>query len=192
MKHNWNDIKTEYVTTKISTRALARKFGVSPSDVAKRCSREKWVEERSKFRDEVVSKAVQNQVIDRAEIVRQELLLLDKLDSLMDKILADPLQFNRHLVTESKDGIVTTVEKVFDKLDARSLKDVAQVLSITIRLRLQLSEVLTAKEQLDVDLMKTRMEVEKIKYDILKQKSESTAPPEIRVIMTDELRSWAK
>lgn len=43
---DWNAIKTEYISTSISQRALAEKYGVSPSTLRYRAKREGWDDER--------------------------------------------------------------------------------------------------------------------------------------------------
>ena len=44
-KIDWDAIKTEYVTTDISQRALIEKYKVNNVDLAKHSKNEKWVEE---------------------------------------------------------------------------------------------------------------------------------------------------
>lgn len=49
---DWAAIKTEYITTQISTRDIAKKYGVSHSQIARRSSREKWAQHRETLRNE--------------------------------------------------------------------------------------------------------------------------------------------
>lgn len=53
---NWPRIKNEYIHTGISTRELARKYGVSASAVMRRASKEAWVSERKKQRQRIDEK----------------------------------------------------------------------------------------------------------------------------------------
>lgn len=55
---NWEKIKIEYITTDISYRKLAEKYGVSPSSVAKRMKNEKWTEKRKQTKRKSVAKAI--------------------------------------------------------------------------------------------------------------------------------------
>lgn len=46
---DWLTIKSEYISTQISTRALAQKHGVSYSTLEKRARKEGWVSERGRI-----------------------------------------------------------------------------------------------------------------------------------------------
>ncbi|MCD8086476.1 MAG: hypothetical protein LUF28_09205 [Clostridiales bacterium] len=56
---DWTKIKTEYITTNISQRALAAKYGVSKSTLAKRSSEEQWVALREECRGKIEAKSEQ-------------------------------------------------------------------------------------------------------------------------------------
>lgn len=59
MSVDWLKIKTEYVTTQISTRDLAQKHGVPYSTLRKRAEKENWSEERKKQGRKVSAKVAQ-------------------------------------------------------------------------------------------------------------------------------------
>lgn len=56
---DWIAIKSEYINTDISTRDLARKYGVKYSTLRDRCAREEWSAERAKHTSNVVAKTEQ-------------------------------------------------------------------------------------------------------------------------------------
>lgn len=56
---DWVSIKTEYISTQISTRELAKKHGVSHSQVARRSAVEKWVEQRETLRNKTETLCIQ-------------------------------------------------------------------------------------------------------------------------------------
>ena len=56
---DWTKIKREYVTTDISTRALAEKHGVPYGTLQKRAAKEKWADERSTYGCKTGAKWVQ-------------------------------------------------------------------------------------------------------------------------------------
>lgn len=58
-KADWMAIKTEYVTTRTSMRALAEKFGVSVDAIKRKAAAEKWTEERTKLTPKIHQKTVQ-------------------------------------------------------------------------------------------------------------------------------------
>lgn len=59
---DWLQIKMEYVTTQISTRELARKHGLSHSQIARRSSKEGWAALRETARNETETLCIQKTV----------------------------------------------------------------------------------------------------------------------------------
>ena len=53
---DWDAIKQEYISTNISQRELAEKYGVSVSSLGKKCASEGWSGLRKKFRKKVEKK----------------------------------------------------------------------------------------------------------------------------------------
>ena len=82
---DWEKMKAEYVTTEISVRDLAEKYGVHYTTVGKRASKEKWQELRQQQTNRTLTKiltAVSDQKAVRAK------KLYDATDALLDKIVA--------------------------------------------------------------------------------------------------------
>ena len=93
---DWKTIETEYVTTDISHRQLAEKYGICRSTISKKATDDKWSEKRNKHRDKTVSKAVNavgtKQASMAAKLYGVGGLLLDKVKSLLEdnpEVLAD-------------------------------------------------------------------------------------------------------
>ena len=55
---DWQAIKTEYITTDTSYRKLAQKYGVNTTNIAKKASKEKWVEQRNENANKTLSKTL--------------------------------------------------------------------------------------------------------------------------------------
>ena len=85
---DWQAIKTEYITTDTSYRKLARKYGVNQTNIAKRASKEKWVEQRNENASKTLSKtlnAIGNKQAERAaKLIGVSDLLLDKIKNLLE------------------------------------------------------------------------------------------------------------
>ena len=56
---DWDAIKQEYISTNISQRELAEKYGVSVSSLGKKCASEGWSGLRKKFRKKVEKKTME-------------------------------------------------------------------------------------------------------------------------------------
>ena len=93
---DWQEIKTEYITTNTSYRKLAQKYGVNVTNIAKRASQEHWVEQRNQNATKTQSKilnAISNNQANRA--VRLQTVadkLLNKVESLLEQ--SDPLEMD--------------------------------------------------------------------------------------------------
>ena len=66
---DWQKIKTEYITTQISYRALEKKYGINYKVIADKGKKEGWSQLRSQHRDNTLTKTldtISNQQVDRA------------------------------------------------------------------------------------------------------------------------------
>ena len=106
---DWQAIKTEYITTDTSYRKLAQKYGVNATNIAKKASKEKWVEQRNKNANETLSKtlnAISRKQADRAaNLIAVSDMLLNKVKSLLEadsELPIDP-QSMKHISGVLKD-----------------------------------------------------------------------------------------
>ena len=126
---NWDNLRTEYVTTGISHRLLADKHKIGLRLISQHSKEEKWVEKRKEYRIDTASRAHQKKqdkdVNQLAELTDATQIAIDR----VMKILKDEKQFHRHIVYESPlPGTSEAVEKICDKADTKALKDVVNTL----------------------------------------------------------------
>ena len=103
---DWNEIKTEYISTEIGYRDLAKKHGVSFSTLQRRAKKENWAGIRRQVCDDTVTAvttAVINSNVDRAV----------RLQGVADQLL---------------DKIELTVDNIDGRKSARAVKDVSDAL----------------------------------------------------------------
>lgn len=95
MAIDWLKIKTEYISTAISTRKLAEKHGVSASIVMKRAASEKWAAQRTEQASKIEAKVKQKTAskIASSEVSRIA-CLLSLSDKLGEKLGANIAQLN--------------------------------------------------------------------------------------------------
>lgn len=150
MATDWNAVKTEYITTSISQRKLAKKFGISLRNLNERSSREGWVEQQSKYREKTVTKAISKASDKEANHLSALMISADKMAENIREALEDKDQFYRYalqkrekyaepvsrIVTDG-DGNSNEViieeqqwieEQVLEKLDTKALKDLTGAL----------------------------------------------------------------
>ena len=77
---DWKKIKAEYIRTDISLRAIAEKYGVSFSSVARRSIKEKWTDLRRQSDNKASTKIVESAAESKAKGV-------DKIQSVADLLL---------------------------------------------------------------------------------------------------------
>ena len=77
---DWQAIKTEYITTQTSYRKLAEKYGIHYKVISDRGKDEGWVELRSQYRDETLTKAL-------GKISDKQSDKMARIDDLADKLL---------------------------------------------------------------------------------------------------------
>ena len=80
MAVDWLAIKTEYITTDISYRKLADKYGIHYKVIADRGKAEGWVEQRSQHRDKTLTKTLD-------KISAKQASKLARIDTLTDRLL---------------------------------------------------------------------------------------------------------
>lgn len=192
MKHNWEKIKTEYITTDISTRKLAEKHHTTQGEISKRCSKEKWVELRKDHRYKVTSKAVQKTASLRANLLEKELQSLGYLSESISAAASDPHQFQRHIINcLNSDGSKVPKEMICAKYDTKSLRELASTIAIVVGLKMQIAGILTERDSIMADIAQQRLEIERMKYELMIVKSSCADSHEVRVIIADELQPFA-
>lgn len=186
MAFDMDEIKSEYITTDISLAKLAEKHGCTKSLLAKRSTAEKWVEERKRYRRNVVSKTVESRAREDANHLSELLGAAEMITG----IAVDALTNSRHLYTyqverrerytvpidsesgdiwsEDTDGVPIaerqwTEDRVSDAINTRALKDLASIVKEMTGLLRDFYDLPTAaqREQRDINLARLRMDEKK-------------------------------
>lgn len=191
-KFDWEKIKTEYVTSDINLRDLAKKNGVSMNTISKYCKKEGWVKAREDYCAKVSKKAVQKSCDKRAnelsKVLDSSMLIRDRIYDAMN----DPQQFNRYLVTRGrKGGEFETVEEVHEKVDTKAIREMTQALKAVEDLIRSLNNIPTRAEEQRLKLERERFELEKEKWE--REKAEQSAAHEVRITFdTDDMEGWTE
>ena len=142
---DWQTIETEYVTTDISHRQLAEKYGIGRSRLSQYASKEKWSEKRDQHRTKTVSKAVNaigtKQANMAAKLYGVGGLLLDRVKSILEdnpEILAD---------TSSMKDVSVVLKNIKDLLMVKSDADMREQEARIEKLR---KEAMVEKENNEV------------------------------------------
>ena len=160
---DWESIKSEYVTTNISQKKLAEKYGVSKNAVQYRCAVDRWGDQRRQHRDRVMEKTSQRLSDAAAERMVQLMGGTDKMLTATLQALDDPEQFYRYLVKEKADGETYTKEEVFRKADTKAMKDMTLLLEKLTGLTRDLYGLPTREQELRRELAEEKLALEKKK-----------------------------
>ena len=149
--YDWESARADYIAGGVTLAELSEKYGIPKGSIGVRCTNEGWRYMRSALDPaEKIADAVcgANGELDGAKLQsvifdgicsREKLFeLRDIAEALTEKVkraVFDELQFNRYLVSEKgsdENGKSTsfTVEKCFDKLDTKSLKETVGALKV--------------------------------------------------------------
>ena len=181
---NWEEIKVEYITTDISLRKLAKKYDIPQSNINRRCSNEKWVEQREQYKSKVTAKTVEKSANREASRLTRLMDTTSKAIDVTVKAFGDPEQFNRYIVekrekygfpvpTGDGDAGDTSLlsertwseEQVFCKIDTKALKDMTAVLKDLTALMRDFYNLPTPAQSEAQRIAKERLELEKRKVD---------------------------
>lgn len=104
---NWEEIKREYVSTKISMREIARKYGFSVSTVSERAKKEGWKRTAERVRTVTEQKYVEKLAdakVSNADKAMQIInKLMDKMNRSIDCVKDGDIQSMKQLVGAMKD-----------------------------------------------------------------------------------------
>jgi len=119
---DWAGIRNEYITTTISQRALAEKYGVSHVTLGKRAKREGWLDARRQKDDKTKAKTIEK-ASERGSNVR--LSVYDTAERLLRVVNGQIDSIEGGEPINPKD-VATTLKIVRDVLDVKSERDLAE------------------------------------------------------------------
>lgn len=200
---DWLAIKTEYITTDISQRKLAKKYGLSVSTIARKSTDEGWVEQREQHKSKVLSKTTEKIANKEANKLAKLAAATDKAIDVVVKAFEDPDQFNRYIVEtmeeyadpeiiEEADGDTHAIgmrkwshEERFAKVDTKALKDLTTVLKDLTGLMRNLYGIPTQAEA-----EAQRIAAERLKLEQMKANANDNSGDSIEVVFAAGPEEW--
>lgn len=132
---DWKAIETEYITTDISYRKLAQKYGVGASTLYAKGSKEKWVEKKEQYQSKTMAKTLEKTSQQEANRAVKMMSVADKLLLKIEAIVDRPEPLN---------------EKAIRSLTA-AVKDLKEIQSIKSALDDQEQKARIAKLQMEAE-----------------------------------------
>lgn len=121
-RRDWGEIKNAYITGKESLKELAEKYGIPLRTIKDRSSKERWVEERKKFRTDVAQKASQKTA---KKEVKRLVKLRDVAEDVADLIGQDVERMKK--LREKRKSVTPEDVKMIKDLTV-ALKNIADVM----------------------------------------------------------------
>lgn len=163
-KYDWNALKIEYVTGRISVERMSKKYNIPLPTIKQRATKDKWSAAKKRHYDSVVRKTSEKLASRQANKLAKELSIADKMADVLKAALDDAEQFRRHIVQTRNGEIWDASERVFDKYDMKAFKDAVSALKTIEELKRSIDGILTVQE-------KERMEVERRRLALEEQKA---------------------
>ena len=199
-KVNWEELKTEYITTDISQRKLAAKYGIGAVAISTRSKVEGWVEARKQYKAKTLAKTLEKSSTREANRLARLMDTTTKAIDVAVKAFEDESQFNRYLVDRreayaspliDEDGETAiserswTEEKVFSKVDTKALKDLTSVLKDLTSLMRDFYNIPTPAQA-----EAQRIAAERLELDRLKATASKETADDIEVIFNAGPEEW--
>ena len=186
----WEEIKTEYVTTDISYRKLAQKYGMAYGRLQTRGFNEKWQEEREAYKENLFKKSVDLICDEQAERIARAIRIGDKMlerveQSLeeIDMMLCRSTESVRtvEMDADGHTSEVTRTSETYDKkkvaIDRQGLKQLSAVLR-------DLREIGIFRSELDKKEQEAR--INKLRKDAEEEQTDQT----IHVVFEDGIEEY--
>ena len=188
---NWDRIRSDYITGNETPKECAHRHGVNYRTLGNHLFQERWNEQRTAYRGEVVDKAISTAKNCTAYRMASQLIglayVVEALERELRKALEDGEQLHRYLVqttTRKKDGTTETAYKdiTSDKVDTRALRDLTDSVKTLEALKRSLHGLDTAQErhrkQIETErlaLERERLELERERLELTKKREEREA-----------------
>lgn len=164
---DWDAIKQEYISTNISQRELAEKYGVSVSSLGKRCASEGWSELRKKFRKKVEKKTMEKISRKKACELAKIGVCADKLVRLIDDSLNDTATVRQTIVkivpSEDDEGEAEVEEYCLQKLDTKYLRRMTAAMKDLMEILRDVYGKPNTVERANMQYARERLDLEKAK-----------------------------
>lgn len=162
---DYTDAEQLYVTTTMPLREVAQKLGLKSTALQSVCTRRGWMKKRTEYQEQIAREAREKTHTERVEHLASLMRSTLRLSDVVADALDDPDQLRRWLVQESDGERTETVERVYDKIDSRAVRDLAAAQRDLARTIRDVFRLPTQGEEHAQQLARERLELDKRKAD---------------------------
>ena len=179
---NWKKIKTEYITTSISQRKIAEKYGVPFPTLRDRCVNEKWYEKKKAHRNKVVTNATSRIAEKQVDLLVNEFETACKFVDLIKDSLSKKSNYEE-VMLDFESGIVKT-----GRIDTKAILNATNSLQRLIDIKRVCTDHQTINEK-----QRHEIELEKLALERKKAEKDGNSDKEIRIVIdsnSSEIEEW--
>lgn len=171
VKYDWATIKTEYVTTTISYRKLADKWAIPRRTLEQRAKMDCWTAERDEYQGKTAAATIarvsrKTSITNAQKLIQLQEGTVKLSDFIVEQLAKDPKQFFRHIVQTRDGDSWDAEERIFKKLDTKSLKELTGAMRDLGMLMRDLFEIPTLMERAAMDIAAERLRMDQQKAEI--------------------------
>jgi hypothetical protein len=119
---DWQKIKTEYITTDISYRKLAEKYGLDQATIARRAKKEDWVSKRQHHADKTQAKILSADTKNKADRAARLMTVADKLLQKVEKFV----DASEYVSPNSAKNLSDALKNIKEVCMVRSIEDIEE------------------------------------------------------------------
>lgn len=177
---DWGAIKTAYVTSTKSYRQVAAEYGVSFAALSRKGNADGWRGLRKAYQDEAACRAIAGEIDNEADRLGKIIEAANSMSDVIADVFADADQFHRHIVQDKNGEDISTVERRFEKVDSRAIKDLTGALK---DMTLVLRNLYNLPTQAEAEAQ--RIAAERLNLDKRKVENENGADKTIKIVLGD-------
>ena len=119
---DWQKIRAEYITTDISYRKLADKYGLDQATIARRAKKEDWVSKRQHHADKTQAKILSADTKNKADRVGRLMTVADKLLDKVEKFV----DASEYVSPTSAKNLSDTLKNIKEVCMVRTQEDIQE------------------------------------------------------------------
>lgn len=160
---DWNALQVEYVTGKISLKALAEKHGISENTLEKWSRKERWSDQRRKYRGKVAAKAVARAGARESRRLSSLQSSASKMCTQIEKLMKDAEnQLYTHVAVVGTGDGCSEIEAVkLDVVDDRKLLNLTKAMKEATGVMRDLYQIQTVAQRAQLDMAREELELKK-------------------------------
>ncbi|MBQ3428975.1 MAG: hypothetical protein IJH28_04295 [Mogibacterium sp.] len=189
--YDWDKIKLDYMhDQKMSLKKISEKYNIRIHTVEKRSRADSWFEDKKQYQKSLAADVTARVYTTQVDLLEQELRAVDMLSDIISRVMQDPQQFNRHIVSNASGE---TEERILSKTDTRAMLDLMKTVKLLVEVKESILGITGIEHMERMDIARARLCLDRDRLELDKQKSELLKTDNDIVIRIEGFEEeWAK